>query len=72
MNSVNLRDPSSKQEETMTDLNMFRASQQSRRIIEEEFTPRVAPRLADGVLGTKPKHLSARLARRVTIIARAK
>ena len=59
----------------MTDLNMFRALKQSRRIIKEEFTPRELPRLAHEVVGTKPKHLSTILAKRVTIkpiIARAK
>ncbi len=58
MNSVNLREPSSKQEETMNDLNMFRALQQSRQIIEEGFNPREPIRLASEVTGTTTKYLS--------------
>ncbi len=43
----------------MNDLNMFRAAQQSRAIIQEQFSPREAPRLASEVIGTTPKHVSA-------------
>jgi hypothetical protein len=43
----------------MTDLNMFRAMQQSREIIKEEFVPREPIRLASEVVGTTPKHVSA-------------
>ena len=53
----------------MTDLNLFRALEQSRRIIEEEFAPRATPRLAGEVIGaaTTPKYLSATPAGRVRI-----
>ncbi len=42
----------------MNDLNMFRAVQQSRQIIEEEFTPREPLRFASEVIGTTPKRVS--------------
>lgn len=53
----------------MTDLNLFRALEQSRRIIEEEFAPRATLRLASEVIGaaTTPKYLSATPAGRVRI-----
>ncbi len=51
----------------MTDLNMFRAVAQSRQIIEEEFVPRLPPRLALEVIGTTPKGISATPSRGVKI-----
>ncbi len=56
----------------MNDLNMFRALQQSRQIIEEEFTPKEPIRLASEVTSTTLKHESAITTLRVKIKTQAK
>jgi hypothetical protein len=44
----------------MIDLSLFRALEQSRKTIEEEFHPSLPPRLASEVSQTTPKRLSAK------------
>ena len=45
----------------MIDLNLFRALEQSRRIVEEEFAPRVEPRLASEVIGANQSNMPHRI-----------
>jgi hypothetical protein len=45
----------------MHDLNLFRALEQSRKVIEEEFVPSLPPRLAGEVGETTPKRLRAKV-----------
>ena len=54
----------------MNDLNMFRAVQQSRKIIEEEFNPREPIRFASEVTGTTPKRVSKTTTLKIKIQAK--